>query len=104
MLLHQPLASWIGLTQPLYLVLIGFVLLPFGLRLIGTAKSGKITWAEALTISAMDLSWVVITLLVLLIVPDLLATSGIIAAAAVASVVFVFFELQIYALWRARQR
>ena len=108
--LSEPLAAWIGLTQPLYLVdvrvvilvVIGFALMPSGLRLIWTARSEVVSWTEALTVSAMDLSWVLITLAVWLVVPDLLPSNGLITATAVACVVFLLFEFQVYALWSAR--
>ena len=97
-----PVAQMIGIAEPAWLRGLGAVLLVFGGSLLLHVYRRKVRRVEAVAISAMDLGWVIGSALLLLLVPELFSATGVVAVLVVAAIVFAFFELQAYALWKAR--
>jgi len=96
------LSSFLGLSDHRWLLGLGGILLVFGGALLLRARSRCVTRVEAIAISAMDLGWVVASIVLIVALPGLFTSSGMIAILAVAAVVLAFFELQAFALWKTR--
>lgn len=103
LLFASAVAGRIGLSEPTWLTGTGLVLLLFGARLIQIGRSGRVSRAEAIAISVMDLAWVVGTVALALAVPGLFNTAGVAAVITIALVVLIFFDFQAYALWKSRR-
>ena len=102
LLFKTPVATFLGLQQPMVLTGLGAVLVLFGASLLFHAYRRRVSRTEAIAISAMDLGWVVGSILLVLFVPGLFSAAGISAVLVVAAIVFIFFELQTWALWKTR--
>ena len=101
--MSRPLATFLGLPDPRWLPGLGGVLLVFGVGLLVRARGRSVARAEAIAISAMDLGWVVGSVILIVALPGLFTSTGMIVVLAVAAVVLGFFELQAYALWKTRR-
>ena len=97
-----PIARLIGIADSRWLLGIGIGLLGFGGSLLVHAYRKRVRRAEAIAISLMDLGWVIGSIVLVLAAPELFSSAGVVAVLAVAAIVFVFFELQAYALWKLR--
>jgi len=92
----------IGLANERWLVGLGVMLILFGASLLVHAYRKRVRRAEAIAISAMDLAWVVGSIVLVTAMPELFSSTGIVVVLSVAAVVALFFELQAIALWRTR--
>jgi len=95
-----PLATWLGVPNHYWILGLGIMLIGFGASLLVHFIRKRVSRAEALAISGMDLAWVVGSVVLLLLAPDFLNRDGLVAVLAVGIVVAVFFELQAVALWQ----
>lgn len=98
----RPLAAWAGLSEPLWLTGIGVILVPFGARLLWLGNRKSVHLWEALLISGLDLGWIIITAGLAIGVPGLFSPAGVYAVFALALIVLVFLDLQLYSLWKSR--
>ena len=96
-------AGWLGAPGPVWVALIGIGLVLFGCQLLWLASRGRVSRTDALVISAMDLGWVVVSAVLLIWVPESFTQVGIVTIAAVAGVVLIFSDLQLYAIWKANR-
>ncbi len=99
-----PLSRWLGLAETWWLAAVGVVLVGFGARLLWLGRGPSVARAEVVSISAMDLGWVIATVALALGVPGVFSGSGVVATLVVAAIVLSFFDLQAYSLWKTRQR
>ena len=93
-------AMLLGVPNRYWILSLGVALLFFGTSLLVHYRRQRVAAAEAVLISGMDLGWVLGSAALLLIAPGLLTPAGTTAVSLVAIAVFVFFNLQAYALWR----
>lgn len=100
----QPIAGFLGVGNHFWVLGLGIMLIGFGLSLLLHYRRQRVSRAEAVAISVMDLGWVIGSAALVLLAPDLFSREGIIAVVAVAAVVLIFFELQALALWRVSRR
>jgi hypothetical protein len=98
------LAIFIGVPDQRWLVAIGAGLVLFSASLLLHAYRKQVRRAEAIAISAMDLAWVLGSVVLIYVIPDLFTRSGITVILTVAGIVLVLFELQAYALWKTKNR
>ena len=96
-----PIASWIGIEEPLALTLIGLMLIPFAAHLWIAARRRTVNRGEILYFCAMDALWIVasVVLLTTEIIP--FTTAGNWTIALIALFVMDFFLLQVIGLARA---
>jgi hypothetical protein len=97
-----PLAPVLGLTGPWPLVVFGALMLGFALR-VWRVRREPLDLREAGTILALDVAYVVATVVILLAWPSVLSPIGRLLAAAVADLVTVFAILEYVGLRRARR-
>jgi hypothetical protein len=97
------LATFIGIPDQRWLTAIGAGLALFGASLLLHAYRKQVRRAEAIAISAMDLAWVLGSVVLLYVAPDWFTRSGVIAILTVAGIVLALFELQAYALWKTKK-
>lgn len=102
LILSAPIATLVGLPQPLWVSATGSVLIGFGAILFLHVRRRRIRRVEAIAISALDLAWVLASLGVVAFLPETFSPTGIITIVAVALIVLGFFEAQAVALWRTR--
>ena len=57
---------------------------------------------DAIIISAMDFGWVIGSIALVFGVPGMFSVPGVVTVLGVSFIVFTFFELQVYALWKTR--
>ena len=100
----KPVSLWMGLGSHYWLLGLGLVLVGFGGSLLFHWWRRRVSRAEALAISALDLGWVLGSALLLLLAPQWLRPEGTWMIVGIGLVVLVFFELQALALWRARSK
>ena len=100
---HRPVDSLIGLGHPLFVLATGVCLILFGVDVYRRGRQASVRRGDAIAISLLDLGWVLGTALIILMAPGLLSPIGNAIAVAIAVVVLVFFDLQVYALWRAER-
>jgi hypothetical protein len=96
----RPLAEFIGLAYPLALVIIGIGLLPFAAFVFGATMKDRIDRRQAITIIAMDLSWVIGSAIILLANWPPLTVAGKWTVGLLAEAVFTFAVLQMIGLRR----
>lgn len=101
--LSGPIAALIGLPDARWISGLGVGLIAFGGSLLIHGLRKKVGRAEAIAISVMDLGWVIGSVVLLLLWPELFTSAGVVVILAVAAIVLVFFELQAYALWKTRE-
>ena len=101
--LSGTIALVVGVADKRWLTGLGIVLVLFGASLLVHAYRKRVRRAEAIVISAMDLGWVVGSIVLVSVAPELFSTTGIIVVLSVAAFVGLFFELQVIALWRTRR-
>lgn len=100
----QPLAAWAGLSQPLWPTGIGAMLVLFGARLLWLGNRKSVRLSETLLISGLDFGWIVITAGLAIGIPGLFSPAGVYAIFALALIVLMFLDLQLYSLWKCRSR
>ena len=94
-----PIAGMLGVGNPAWIVWTGVALLGFAFSLLMHYRRKCVRRIEAVIISALDLAWVLGSLVLVLIV-DVLSASGVMIVLIVAGVVLVLFEWQAWALWK----
>jgi len=97
------IADYVGIADPRWLLGIGVGLVLFSGSLLVHVYRKRIARTEAIIISAMDLGWVIASLALVLFAPGTFSANGIKAVLVVAAIVFVFFEIQAFALWKIRK-
>lgn len=88
--MSSDLSSQIGLRSVWPLVVIGAGLVPFGLWLFWLARGPGLTASMGRTVSMMDASWILATIVLLAGWPDLLNPTGRALASSIAGVVAIF--------------
>ncbi len=101
LMFSSAIASFIGLQDTRWVVGLGAILVLFGSSLLAHAYRQRVKRAEAIAISAMDLGWVVASVILVVAKPEWFSGDGIVAILVVAAIVLIFFEMQAYALWKA---
>lgn len=99
-----PIAELTGVPNHLWVLSLGIGLIFFGASLLVHFRRQRVARAEAVLISGMDLGWVIGSAALLLFAPGLLTPAGFTTVLLVALAVFVFFNLQAYALWQSFQK
>lgn len=99
-----PLASFMGVPDATYLVVVGLSLLIFSAGLLTIAARPSIDRRLALAIAIADTGWVAASALVLIANLLPLSEAGRWVVALLAEVVAVFAMLQFYTLWKTRTR
>jgi len=97
------ITEFLGLTDPRFILELGFMLVAFGGLLVFYYRRKRIHRATAIAISALDLGWVLGSAGLIVAMPDLFSSAGTVAVIAVAVVVLTFCDLQAYAIWRAHR-
>ncbi len=105
LLLFAPslVGEWLGIQASIILQAIGIGLIVFAAELIYQATRKRILTWRALIASAADFMWVVGSIIVLLVFPQLFSSFGKTLLLAVASVVFVFGVWQLLAAGRTHR-
>jgi hypothetical protein len=98
----RPITQFIGLADNRWIQGIGAVLILFGGYLIAHRLRRRISRTEAILISIMDFAWVGGSAALLLLFPGFFSAAGVTIVIGIAAVVFIFFELQAYTLWRTK--
>ncbi|RME42815.1 MAG: hypothetical protein D6791_16875 [Chloroflexi bacterium] len=97
-----PLASLIGLAEPVALQGLGAILIVYGIVMIRYAASEPANRRLAGVAAALNVIWVLLSVAGLLFGWFPVTTAGRWAIALVAEVVLFYAILQVYALWRTR--
>jgi len=99
-----PLATFLGLAEPLILVVTGIILVPYGLALFWIVSSRDSLLGQVAVVAiVLDIAWVLGSIVLLLTNWVPFTTGGKWAVAIVALIVADFAGTQIYALNRVRQ-
>lgn len=103
LMLFQPalVSEWLGVDAPLILQAIGIGLVIFAADLIYQATRQRVATWRALLASVADFSWVIGSIVLLLILPQLFSPLGSVLVLAVAGTVFTFGVWQLWAAGRA---
>ena len=99
----QAIAEFLGIAQRRFIFELGIMLIAFGAMLIFYYWRKRVPTASAIAITILDLGWVIGSAALVLAMPDVFSTAGIVAVIGIAVIVLTFFDLQAYAIWRARQ-
>ncbi|MGI9204255.1 MAG: hypothetical protein ACR2Q3_09605 [Woeseiaceae bacterium] len=97
------IAEFLGLSQSRLIFELGMMLIAFGAILVFYYRRKRIHIASAIVITMLDLGWVIGSAVLVVAMPELFSTAGIVAVIAVAVIVLTLFDLQAYAIWRTRQ-
>lgn len=98
-----PLATFLGLPEPLILVVTGIILVPYGLALFWIVSRDSLVDQVAIVAIVLDIAWVLGSIVLLLSDWVPFTTGGMWAVALIALIVADFAGTQIYALNRVRQ-
>ena len=93
-----PLGALMGIAAPYLLPAAGAVLILYSGTLWWNARRPEVSRAEARIAAALDVAWVVLSAVLLLVAPSLLAPAGRWLVAAVALCVAAFAVLQVLGL------
>ena len=102
-LASNSLANFLGISQPQMIFELGIMLIGFGALLIYFYRRKRVHVANAIAITVLDLAWVAGSAILVVAMPDLFSSAGMVSVIAVAVVVLMLFDLQAYAIWRARR-
>lgn len=91
-----PIANLIGLTEPMPLIVVGLLLMPFAIHLWIASRRPQMKPIEIMYFCAMDALWIVGSAVLLTTQLVSFTTAGMWAVAVVALVVADFFLLQLY--------
>ena len=78
----------------------GIMLLLFGAVLLTYFMQKRVRKIDAIVVSVLDLGWVIGSIALINLQPNLFSEGGSIAVIAVGVIVLTFFDLQILALWK----
>lgn len=94
---------WLGIQAPLIFQMLGIGLALFAVELIYQATRQRMTTWRALIASIADFSWVIGSILLLMVFPQLFSSLGNILIMGIAGVVFCFGTWQLWAIGKAHQ-
>lgn len=102
LLASAPIAGWMGLADPRWLVALGPGLLVFAASLVFTATRPEVDERQALMFSLGDMGWVLGSAALLVLLPDAFNTMGTMLVVDVALVVGLLGAAQLLGLSRLR--